>query len=148
MKPTIKFLNVKGRFKYLWLKSVTGVDLTNHCARCLEGPYEKRINSTISQAWDITPAAGDAYYLCGVTTPFNWAKNLHVAFVYAKGESFDVDENGIEMVVENARRIQITIDAMNLSSDKNIMDPKFFTCRNWQFAHMFKSLSTMVTGDS
>ena len=32
----INHISVNANFKYLWLKTVKGVDLEQHCARCLK----------------------------------------------------------------------------------------------------------------
>lgn len=140
MSPIIRSLKVKGHFRFLWLKSVTGVSLSVHCAGCLKGTYDSRINPTVSYVEDLEPVEAKAYYLCGVSKPYKWSKNLHVAFVYAEDESFEVKENGIVMMVDNARRIQITDEAMNRSASKHLGNAQYNTCRNWQFAHMFSEL--------
>ena len=36
----IKNMTVTSTFKYLWLKTVTDVDLSQHCAKCLIGEYD------------------------------------------------------------------------------------------------------------
>lgn len=49
----IKNMTVTSTFKYLWLKTVTDVDLSQHCAKCLIGEYDTRINNRITEAADI-----------------------------------------------------------------------------------------------
>ena len=43
----IKKLKVEKPFMYIWLKTVKNVDLSKHCARCLIGEYDNRINNKI-----------------------------------------------------------------------------------------------------
>lgn len=31
-------------YRYLWLKYVTGIDLSQHCARSLHGPYSPSVD--------------------------------------------------------------------------------------------------------
>jgi hypothetical protein len=42
--PIVKELDLNRKFKYFWLKYVTDVNLNNHCAAGLKGPYDKRIS--------------------------------------------------------------------------------------------------------
>lgn len=135
---TIREIKVHGRFKYLWLKYVTGVDLSVHCARCLKGAYSNKVGTKVTEGKDIPldEAEAKAYYLCGVTMPFNWSKNFHLAFVEEEGSLLEVSENGIDIVIENARRIDIVPDYIN-PYDPNAHKKAYSTCRNWQFAYMF-----------
>ena len=43
-------LTINANFRYLWLKTVRDVDLTQHCARSLVGEYDKRIQYKIVKA--------------------------------------------------------------------------------------------------
>ncbi len=49
-------LHITAPFRYLWLKSVTGVDLSVHCAKCLLGEYDERISNTITELRDLALA--------------------------------------------------------------------------------------------
>lgn len=126
-------LEVSKNFKYLWLKSVTGVDLTVHCARCLKGEYDNRVNSKIKKVENIA-LAGDIYYLCGVSLPYVWSNNFHLAFEESNGNHFVFENNGVKISVENAKMIYFSDEDI----DKTLPQAKrkeFFTCRNWQFAN-------------
>lgn len=136
---TIKKVNVTGKFKYLWLKYINGIDLTNHCAKCLLGTYSKKISNTTAEAAEITLDESGAivYYLCGVSMPYNWNKNFHLAFKEKPGSSVKVNYNGIEIELDNAEQILFSMDDIN-PADPNANKPVFSTCRNWQFAHYLR----------
>lgn len=136
---TIKEINVTGKFKYLWLKYINGIDLSNHCAKCLLGTYSKKISNTTSSAADLTLDESNAivYYLCGVSMPYNWNKNFHLAFKEKEGSSVKVNYNGIEIELDNAEQILFSMDDIN-PADPNANKPVFATCRNWQFAHYLR----------
>lgn len=129
----IKTLDVNAPFRYLWLKRVIGVDLSVHCARCLVGKYMDNISPRNPHTIDIQLDDG-IYYLCGVSMPYNWAKNFHLAFEYAEGSRIEYASNGISVVIENARALPISESYID-QSDPNAWKKEFRTCRNWQFAH-------------
>lgn len=127
-------------FRYLWLKYVTGINLSVHCARCLKGEYSGKINPNMGIARDIVLDEFPAplLYLCGVSTPYLWERNFHLAMAPAPGESFRVTENSITLEVENARRVPIETESMAAINHPKIADKAFHTCRNWQFANMIE----------
>lgn len=136
---TIKEIKVTGKFKYLWLKYINGIDLSNHCAKCLLGTYSKKIGNTMNEASDLVLDESDAivYYLCGVSMPYNWNNNFHLAFKEKVGSSVKVNYNGIEIELENAERILFSMDDIN-PADPNANKTVYATCRNWQFAHYLR----------
>lgn len=128
-------IDVYEPFKYIWLKSVEEVDLNVHCARCLIGNYDNRINAKIKHLENIELKKG-TYYLCGVSSPYVWKNNFHLAFCYEKGSFINYSSNGITVMISNARMLPIDkkyID-YSLPQSKNIA---FCRCRNWQFANFF-----------
>lgn len=129
----IKTLDVNAPLRYLWLKRVTGVDLSVHCARCLVGKYMDNISPSAPHTTDIALDNG-IYYLCGVSLPYVWAKNFHLAFEYCEGSRIEYESNGISVVVENAAALPISEDYID-QADPNAHRKEFRTCRNWQFAH-------------
>lgn len=129
----IKTLDVNAPFRYLWLKRVTGVDLSVHCARCLKGQYMDNINPRNPHTTYIQLANG-IYYLCGVSLPYNWAKNFHIAFEYSEGSRIEYAKNGISVVIENAVELPISESYID-QTDPNAWKKEYRTCRNWQFAH-------------
>lgn len=71
---------VKNNFMYIWLKSVDDVDLTKHCAKCLIGEYNESINKHTRVNNNIQLDNEKIYYLCGVSKPYVWDNNFHLAF--------------------------------------------------------------------
>ena len=132
----ISSLDVNAPLRYLWLKNVKGVDLSVHCARCLKGEYIDNISPKVPHTENIVLEDG-IYYLCGVTLPYVWRKNFHLAFEYCEGESIDYESNGIHVVIENAVRLPISEEYID-QNDANAALREFSTCRNWQFAHYLK----------
>ncbi len=139
MYPTITSLQTSSQFRYLWLKYVTGIDLEQHCAKCLLGNYSKHVGVTVESPLELTldeyPA--QAFYLCGVSKPYRWSNNFHLAFVFKKGSLLEVDELGVRVEIRDAKRISIT---QREYDHPLAVNPIYRTCRNWQFAHIFKDL--------
>lgn len=132
----IKTLDVNAPFRYLWLKRVSGVDLSVHCARCLLGKYMDNISPHNPHTTDIQLDNG-VYYLCGVSLPYVWEKNFHIAFEYSEGSRIEYANNGISVVIENAVALPISESYID-RTDRNAWKKEFRTCRNWQFAHYIK----------
>lgn len=146
MSVRIENLEIKGKFKYLWLKYVTGVNLSVHCARCLLGEYSTAVkkDAAFTETIVLDEFSADVFYLCGVALPFVWENNFHLAFSHAPGESFEVDEQNIRCTVRNARRIPITTAAMEKVNHPRIGNKSFSTCRNWQFANQLHKAETFT----
>lgn len=133
----IRSIKVDGEFKYLWLKSVSDVDLSKHCARCLVGDYDGRVNAKLREAHDIK-LDGDVYYLCGVSQPYVWEKNFHMAFRRKDDSNVEYSDNGVSVVIEGAERLPID-EKYNNPFDIHYRAKSYSTCRNWQFANYFKT---------
>ena len=123
-------------FKYLWLKTVEGVDLSQHCARCLVGEYSKSMSNATERAVNI-PLEDSVYYLCGVALPFNWHHNFHLAFRPCPGSVVEYESNGIHVVIEDAENLPINAGYID-PDDPHAETKAYNTCRNWQFAHYYK----------
>lgn len=137
MFPIIEKIEVMSQFRYLWFKYVSGVNLDQHCAKCLLGEYSKKITHTMTSGADVTldEEISEYYYLCGVSSPYRWSNNFHLAFKYSEGNSIEINRKGIYIKVMNAKEIVIKpISPDNIHPKKS--DRLFFTCRNWQFANM------------
>ena len=138
-KVRIKEIRISASFRYLWLKYVRGIDLSVHCADCLLGDYSELVSPTFGLAGhDLTldEYEGDIFYLCGVSKPYNWDMNFHLAFKQAKGEEFACEEHGISLAILNAQRINFEeFDARKKSQSPNRTKAEFNTCRNWIFAN-------------
>lgn len=136
MQPTILHIEQNKLFKYLWLKYVTGVNLDVHCARCLEGWYSQKISPSLGskEMLRLDEHEGRYFYLCGVSSPYRWENNFHLAFRYKRGEQLEVNENGISIVIQDAERIPIVKQEFYVHPKGNLRE--YNTCRNWQFANM------------
>lgn len=144
MFPTILELEVTGKFRYLWLKYVRGVNLNVHCGRSLVGNYSELVaaDQTIYDRFDLDEFEARYYYLCGVATPPKWANNFHLAFKYAEGKTVEVERLGVKILISNAEEIPIewvspSHNSTNPDWIKQMarkLGPAYFTCRNWQFA--------------
>lgn len=62
----IEYFYTDRMYKYLWLKYVTGTNLSVHCARCLLGEYEERIKAYMRSIYNLELRDAPVYYLCGV----------------------------------------------------------------------------------
>lgn len=131
---TLKIEKLERKFSSLWMKRVEDVNLNEHCIECLVGPrFEiEQKDGAISEL----PAPG-VYYLCGVTYPYVWENNFHLAFEYREGEIFTIERKGLKVTVENAKEISITSDFIDKNLPQSTVE-KFNTCRNWQFANYFE----------
>lgn len=136
--PTIVKYETTEQFKYLWLKYVRAFNLLVHCARCLVGEYSTRVHPDRSRidgpvCLDEFPPA-PYYYLCGVTTPYRYADNLHLAFIQADGEVLEYNDGRTVIVIQNARRIDIpALQSYDLETYGHLAE--YNTCRNWRFAY-------------
>lgn len=129
----ISNMDVTGNFRYLWLKRITGIDLNQHCAKSLLGQYNNSIN-TRQKHFESIQLKDGIYYLCGVTVPYVWENNFHLAFTHCAGSAIDVNEHGIAIHIEDAQRIFFDETCCNTLHPKYRLKP-FRTCRNWQFAN-------------
>lgn len=130
----IKRIKVEASFRYLWLKAVKGVDLSHHCARCLLGEYLKGLDRKTQELTDTALPEAPYYYLCGVSLPYRWEKNFHLAFREKAGHILRAKRHGITVEIENAEEIKFSEADIN-PDDPHIKLIAYRTCRNWQFAH-------------
>lgn len=130
-------LSITANFRYLWLKTVEDVDLTQHCARCLIGEYDNRIRPGHKTIHGID-LKDSVYYLCGVAFPFKWENNFHLAFRPAPGKTVHYKSNGIEIDIKDAEQLPISEKNVDMSYPRANLK-SYHTCRNYQFAHWFKT---------
>ena len=130
-------LDVNKYFKFLWLKSVLDVDLSQHCAHSLIGEYEPNINNSVKHIENLN-INNDIHYLCGVAFPYNWNNNFHLAFKYSQNHILKYSNNGISVVIQDAVALPISPKYIN-TNDKHYNTKSYYTCRNWQFAHYFNT---------
>lgn len=141
MTIVLKKLTVEKGFSTLWFYNITGLKLDKHCqdgflGKCIVTGevYEKFVNKGVCD-FPFTSKNG-LYYLCGVAKPFNWEKNFHCPFMFAEGERFEYESNGVTVELENAKRIPIVEVNRATCPFPGKDDKQYYTCRNWQFANM------------
>lgn len=133
--PTIAItINSNIRFRYLWLKYVTGVNLHRHCANALKGQYSEKVKPQRPSPFvvKLDEFDADVFYLCGVSQPYVWANNFHLAFEKAEGEQIAISRNGIGVTGANVREIVIRPE---FTETPHSHLREFNTCRNWLFAN-------------
>lgn len=135
--PKIAIERGQRQYRYLWLKYVTGIDLSRHCARSLHGRYSRHVNA---ESQDVEVRLDEyphslAWYLCGVTTrPYRWEDNPHLALEAAPGHTEKLSLQDLTVTVNGARPIHFDdrhIDPEHPCANRQ----EFSSCRNWQFAH-------------
>ena len=136
---TIRKLKVSAPFSYLWLKHVTGVNLAVHCAHCLLGEYDPHIKANLTEAENITLPDAPYHYLCGVSRPYVWSRNFHLAFREKEGSLLTVDRNGIYIEIENAEEVKFSMADAD-PNDPHYRSKNYRTCRNWQFAYKISKI--------
>ena len=129
---TIRVKRIERRFSSFWLKSVEDVDLSKHCIGCLVGKRNYDIKQ--ESGCTVSLKSNRIWYLCGVTYPYIWENNFHLAFKYSPGQRIVIDRKGVKLVLQNAEEIPITDEYIDWELPQ-AKDPKFHTCRNWQFAN-------------
>lgn len=145
MHPVIDYMNIQKPFKYVWLKYITGIDLSVHCAKTFKGVYSKKVTKEPMQQEialdeaDLSKCQYQFYYLCGVSTPYVLANNFHLAFVYKKGSMVHYKQNGIDIQIRDACQLQITPQDIDGSMQEAQLK-EYYTCRNWQFANTIRRI--------
>lgn len=133
---TITKLNITGSYRYVWLKYVDGFNLLEHCAKSLVGNYSKQVNSKTAayQNLVLDEHESKVFYLCAVSEPYEYDRNIHIAFVHKKGASFTFKDGNVEIEVHNAIRLPFGVYSID-KKDPLALRREYATCRNWQFAH-------------
>lgn len=132
----IRKIKITKPFKYLWLKKIVGVDLSVHCAKSLLGEYSKALTNRTKEAENIE-LDGDIYYLCGVSLPYVWENNFHLAFRWKENSVLQFSDKGIDIEIDGAERIEFSQKDVDNSLPQS-KKKEFYTCRNWQFACLAK----------
>lgn len=143
--PRILVCNSEISMRHLWMKYVFGVNLDFHCINSLLGIRSEIVKPSIlgsSDEIELAEAFPPYYYICGVSVPYVWSNNFHLAFTHAPGKLLeyrsDREGAGFEWVVANAERVEVS-ESMIDRSHPWATESKFRTCRNWQFAHFVNS---------
>lgn len=124
------------KFRYLWLKYVTGFDLSVHCAKSLVGRYSSLFKfgdaPSIIHNCRLDEHPFRYIYLCGVTSRYE--NNLHLALEENMGTVVDYSWLGTHIVVRDARMIEIKgLQSYDLEPNGRLTS--YNTCRNWRFAY-------------
>lgn len=74
-------IEARDTFSSIWLKGIEAVDLETHCLSTFIGPRYRQVDRNKKlQTVTIEPGPREvALYLCGVTAPYRWADNAHLA---------------------------------------------------------------------
>lgn len=129
--------SLKG-FRYFWMKRVIGFSPSAHCARCLSGTYvnEVGLRMPINSEIEIQAIKGDILYLCGVSTPYQHARNLHLAFKIQAGCNAEVESYTGDIVkISGAKKLPFD-DQVARATFQN-KGASFLTCRNFQFGAQY-----------
>jgi len=121
---------------YLWMKRVTGFDPRRHCAQCLVGDYEGDFGLRVPvNEWRKLAgyAEGDIVYVCGVSRPYVWSNNRHLAARVKQGAhaGLDLHEGGQRVLLRNAELIPF--DGQAAANKFGHKPAAYTTCRNFQF---------------
>lgn len=135
-------LEIKKKCNFFWLRAIRDVNINECCAKCFIGEKDNRVYyGTLHKSEaviDINVWQYDgikAYYLCGLSDGFVWALNTHVAFVPEYGSEIVIDNDRINLVITNARRIHFWDYTPNPPGRFSEQQRK---CRNWIFANYIK----------
>lgn len=121
-------------FRYLWLKEVKAFNPEFHCAMSLVGSYNKSFSPKMPANTEIEAdyPEGALLYFCGVTTPYKWNDNFHLAGSVKSGESLSITTHlGDELIVKGLELIYFDDKAARRNHPN--LSAKFLTCRNFQF---------------
>ena len=124
---------IKG-FNYLWAKKIEGFEPSVHCAKCLIGKYSSQFSPKMqSNVWiESEYKVGDILYFCGVSAPYKWSNNLHIAGIVSEGSMFHmVSYTGDRIAIRNFERLEFD-HAIATDKYPDLSD-RFLTCRNFQF---------------
>lgn len=141
--PKLTIISNEDRFKgfrYFWLKRVNGFDPRQHCARCLTGSYFPDVGTMlpVNQAVHIEADPGEVLYLCGVSAPYRWERNFHMALRVEYGAAVRSTLYTGD-VVEIAGADHIAFDDTEARRRFPHLSEAYLSCRNFQFgAHHFR----------
>lgn len=132
-------LEIKTKCSFFWLRAIRNARIDKCCAKCFIGdPFHEvyegtRYKEKALVELDIPQDSRvKAYYLCGLSKGFRYENNTHVAFVPCEGQSIEVDNDRIHLVIEGARQIDFQSYQPNPEGE---FTQEQRTCRNWIFAN-------------
>ena len=74
-------------------------------------------------------------YVCGVSKPFNYNNNLHLALKEKIGNRVTIEEKGVKINLIDAERVKIKPLKKGQSIYLNKDEKRFYSCRNWQYSN-------------
>lgn len=145
-------VRVDGPFWQLWARTVTGVNLEEHCMQSLLGQNARGLGASTPRGkwhYGTFPRLPRtlAYYVCGVSVRNILDNNAHLLLVPdpAGHETLSWAWGSVE--VSGARAVPITPAAIDQSHHKAHL-PVYRTCRNWQAAWMLNEIHGLTPPDS
>ena len=132
-------------YRFMWLKRVWKVDLQMHCQPALLGPTSLIVRTRrfwqAPSAFEIKdvylePSDSGFFYLCGVTHPYIWARNFHLPFCFASGQTAEKRWFGIHVLLRDAIELPLSETYIDLRFPR-FSERRYRTCRNAQFAWGF-----------
>ena len=100
----------------------------------MPGEYAPRIKANLTEVSNITLPDTPYHYLCGVSRPYVWSRNFHLAFREKEGSLLTVQRNGIYIELENAEEEKFSMADAD-PNDPLYRSKNYRTCRHWQFAY-------------
>lgn len=134
-------------FAFFWVKNVKGFNRHEHCAKCLTGSYEPRfhINTPKSVAISLTGGDGDIVYVCGVSKPFVWRNNFHLAIRIGEGQVKRKLYTGETLEIVGG--FELPFDHKAARAQFPDYPASYLTCRNFQFAAQYFGNQVKPPGD-
>lgn len=138
--PTFR-VKATGPYWQLWARTVTGIDLSQHCMKSLLGANAPRLGAGLpldswqSRTFPTLPAPALAYYICGVSAKNELARNFHLLLVPDEAGYVERSWSWGDVQVAGARAVEVRPDAIDPRHPK-AGNLKYSTCRNWQAAWM------------
>ena len=136
---TVELLQLKNPYRIVWLRYVSGLDLSHHCMKSLLGYNDRRFRGFMRGIANAALDQSKYYYLCGVDADWVWSKNMHIAFVEKQGSVIEEENMLYKVRIRNAAKMEISTAYIDwdLPQARNRL---FNTCRNWQFACMLHKI--------
>ncbi len=141
---TIKHNLDEKKFKWLWAKYVTGVNLNYHCTNSLKGRYSKKFSKLNPDFRKNNLVIFDeiadfkAIYICGVSSigyskKQNYPSNLHVVLIPESGNTEIYKFLNWEIEITNAK-VATIIDEQSLPEEFRSLPKEYTTCRIFRWA--------------
>lgn len=138
MKPSFS-IKVKSRnVRYLWMKYVREFKQTEHCAKCLLGPYSRflpygRQAENAQYSGELTEHESKFIYLCAVTP--KWETNVHIAMKVNPYKRTPIlhECEFLTAAFIGVEEVKIIKPSIEEAPEFWKLPQEFATCRNFQF---------------